>query len=395
MAVEITGAHRDPGGPEKMRRGIRDARMSTKIAAACTAAALVASGTFLFLGLRDYREMRDMEAEWVQVSDLASGGSEEDAERFVEIPADDGAGRDEIEAFSSQAVYAPGDSLYKAVDLAALQELNPAVTGYIYVPGSQIDYPIMAEPGPAHGKYFYIDHDIYNKKDKYGSIFELCPEERGEDSPVTWIFGHHMSSGSMFSDLYKFLEEDFAATPVYIYRDGVRSEYKAFGACVIKKDNVAYSFGSYHPGTDEYAGLLDHLKEHDRLPIEDAEWPGADEPMVLLSTCYGGAGTKDRIVVLLKETRRAASQQYYDNLLDVGQYGGSTDPVDRDSVPEEEQPVDRDGALTDIEGALGRGAGTGSGTGSGTDVPVTGSGQAPDDTGGAGGGMAGILGSGV
>lgn len=388
MAVEITGARKEPGGPNRAWRGIRDARASTKIAAAACAAAFIASGTFLFLGLRDYRAMRDMEAEWIQVSELASGDGA--AENFIQVPAHDGVGRDEIEAFSAQAAYSPGDSLYKAVDLAALQELNPNVTGYIYIPGTQIDYPVMMEPGPANGEYFYIDHNIYNKPDKYGSIFELCPEERGEDSPVTWIFGHHMSSGSMFSDLYKFLDADFADTPVYIYRDGVRSEYKAFAACVIKKDDVAYSFGNYEPGSDEYAGLLEHLKEADRFPLEDMAWPGADGPIVLLSTCYGGAGTRDRIVVLLTEVRRAASQAYYDDLLDVGRYGGGPEPIDRDSVPEDMQPVDGNGGLADFEGIAGSEPGTGLGTdfdaNAGTDGPLPGTAD--------GGGMAGLIGTG-
>ena len=41
-------------------------------------------------------------------------------------------GQDEFLAISNQAVYKPDDILYKSIDLAALQSLNPNVTGYIY-----------------------------------------------------------------------------------------------------------------------------------------------------------------------------------------------------------------------------------------------------------------------
>ena len=97
---------------------------------------LIAGGTFLYLGIRDYRAMANARAEWTQISDLASGTGSGDVQasepvQFIEIPA--GASEDEFLAISNQAVYKPDDILYKSIDLAALQSLNPNVTGYIPV----------------------------------------------------------------------------------------------------------------------------------------------------------------------------------------------------------------------------------------------------------------------
>lgn len=348
-------------GPKKLLRRLKDTDNLAKIVAGLTAVSLAAGGTFLYLGFRDYKAMADARAEWVQVSALASGedpgsGLPQDPEPMVELPAGDPAGYD-LTAVSGQAVYKPDDALYKAVDLAALQALNPNVSGYIYIPGTRIDYPILKEQSAKD--YFYIDHNIYNRPDKYGSVFELSDEERGgADAPVTWIFGHHMASGSMFSDLYKFLDEGFGSTPVYIYRDGYRCEYQAFAACTVDMDDLVYDFDGYELGSEEYGALLERMAASSRLQGGTAEAPGADAGVTVLSTCYGGAGTRDRLVVLLRETRRAATQEYYDSLLDVYRYGGDPSPLDPEEVPDGASYVDGSGNVSDF-GTILENAGTG------------------------------------
>lgn len=346
-------------GPKRFFRRLRDADAMAKIVAGLTAGSLAIGGTFLYLGFREYKAMADARAEWVQVSDLASGagsGAPAGPEPFIEIPVGRMPGY-EFEASSGQAVYKPDDALYKAVDLAALQALNPNVSGYIYIPGTRIDYPILKEQSVKD--YFYIDHNIYNRPDKYGSVFELSDEERGgPDSPVNWIFGHHMSSGSMFSDLYKFLEDGLAGTPVYIYRDGYRCEYQAFAACTVDMDDLVYDFDGYERGSEDYRALLERMCGISKLPGGMADPPGADLDVTVLSTCYGGAGTRNRLVVLLYETRRAVTQEYYDSLADVYQYGGDPSPLDPDEVPGGTSYVDPDGNLADFETTL-EGAGAG------------------------------------
>lgn len=334
MAVVICGS----ASSEKKHERRRSGGVSMKIAAVAACLALGIGGTFLFLGIRDYNAMMDSRDSWAEISMIASGSKGEAAgvadspEGFIEVPLDFGpdAGYD-FSAESLQAVYKRDDYLYKAIDLPAIQAMNSYVSGYIYIPGTPIDYPVMKEITP--GDYFYIDHNIYNKADKYGSIFELCDEERGPDSPITWIFGHHMSSGSMFSGLYNFLEPDFAGTNVYLYRENYRSEYKPFGACIVDMHDDAYAFGEYKPGSPEYSALLQRLKSMNRLPDNNSEWPGPDSDILILSTCYGGSGTRERMILLCTEQRRAVAPDYYRTLQEAQEYGGSQNAVNADDVP--------------------------------------------------------------
>lgn len=336
MAVVISGSASSERRHEKRKSG--SVSMTLAIIVACIALGI--GGTFLFLGVRDYNEMMDSRDSWAEISMIASGsglgqpsGQENLMDRFIEIPLDvDPESADyELLVQSSQAVYDSKDYLYKAIDLPAIQSMNPYVSGYIYIPGTPIDYPIMKELSV--GEYFYIDHNIYNRYDKYGSIFELCDEERGETSPITWIFGHHMASGSMFSGLYNFLDADFADTSIYIYRGGYRSEYKAFGACIVDLHDDAYAFGEYEPSSQEYTALLSRLSRLNKLPANNIPWPDPSENIVILSTCYGGSGTRERLIVLCTEQRRAVAPDYYRTLQEAQEYGGSQDGIDADTVP--------------------------------------------------------------
>lgn len=83
------------------------------------------------------------------------------------------------------------------VDFAALQKVNPDVDGWIYCPGTVIDYPVMH--GASNDTYLHHSYDkSYNAS---GSIFVDERNQRYFADPVTILYGHHMSSGSMFATL--------------------------------------------------------------------------------------------------------------------------------------------------------------------------------------------------
>ena len=83
------------------------------------------------------------------------------------------------------------------VDFAALQKVNPDVDGWIYCPGTVIDYPVMH--GESNDTYLHHSYDkTYNAS---GSIFVDERNQRYFADPVTILYGHHMASGAMFATL--------------------------------------------------------------------------------------------------------------------------------------------------------------------------------------------------
>lgn len=343
MAVVISGGGRPPRKKPLGKGGM--------LLLAAVLATLIASAVLGLSGLKEYRQMRDMVLKWTEMTEVAD---EPDPERpdeyYVALPDGDGG----FSVSSTQAAAAPeGDWLYRSINLRGLQEINADVTGYIYIPGTRVDYPILKEREPE--QYFYINHDMQRAYDPYGSIFELCDEERGVpglDNPIDWLFGHHMSSGAMFATLYSYEKPDFYDTPIYIYREGWRAEYEAFGFCYVDKNDAAYDFAAYGRGTEQYRLLLDHLKENNSMQ-KDKGWPDDDDDILIMSTCYGRAGTSRRMILLCREVRRAMVPDYYEHEWEVRQYGGDETPVDGNTIPGRHEEDDGPGGISVSAGITG------------------------------------------
>lgn len=113
------------------------------------------------------------------------------------------------EADEVQVVERLEDGTLKSFE--ALLNLNEDITGWITVPNTVIDYPVVQYPNDVeynaeHGEYFYLHRDIYKNYDKNGTIFAYygCTFDQGTVSRNTILFGHHMRSGIMFANLLKY-----------------------------------------------------------------------------------------------------------------------------------------------------------------------------------------------
>jgi sortase B len=91
------------------------------------------------------------------------------------------------------------------VDFATLQEKNPDVTGWIYLPDTEISYPLLY--GQDNSRYTYISYD--NTYSNSGSIFidYRCAGDLSGRNTI--IYGHNMRSGKMFGGLKKLLEQEY------------------------------------------------------------------------------------------------------------------------------------------------------------------------------------------
>ncbi len=86
-----------------------------------------------------------------------------------------------------------------------LKAINKDVVGWITVPGTAIDHPVVR--GDTNSTY--INKDVYGKFSLSGSIFLDSRNEDDFYDTYNLLYGHNMSKHRMFSDVNLFKEQKF------------------------------------------------------------------------------------------------------------------------------------------------------------------------------------------
>lgn len=126
---------------------------------------------------------------------------------------------------------------------AAVYAQNPDFAGWITIPGTNIDYPVMQS---IDNPNFYLKHAFDGSYSNYGVPYaqENCDLELSDN---VILYGHHMNDGSMFADLCKYESEDFYREHSTFTFDTL-SGYGSYEIVTVFK-TVAYSqdgFKYYH-----------------------------------------------------------------------------------------------------------------------------------------------------
>lgn len=100
------------------------------------------------------------------------------------------------------------------VDFASLTAQYPDVVGYIYSPGTRIQYPIAYTSSTND---YYLNRDLDGNLNVNGSIFIEHLNNPDFSHQNTIIYGHHMKSGLMFADLCKYKDSSYYASHPYMY----------------------------------------------------------------------------------------------------------------------------------------------------------------------------------
>ena len=91
------------------------------------------------------------------------------------------------------------------VDFDRLQALNSDIIGWIYIPDTNVDFPILQ--GSANDSYLY--HDYKRNYSFAGSIFMDVRCSADFTDLETMVYGHNMHNGDMFGRLKKYEDTDY------------------------------------------------------------------------------------------------------------------------------------------------------------------------------------------
>ena len=91
-------------------------------------------------------------------------------------------------------------------EYAPIYEMNNDLVGWITVPDTKINYPVLQTPDNPN---YYLRRNFDKKRSDWGAIYvkEDCDVNAPSDNLT--LYGHHMKDGSMFAGLDKFKKKAF------------------------------------------------------------------------------------------------------------------------------------------------------------------------------------------
>lgn len=231
--------------------------MAKSIKAAICILLLAVLGLCVFRLIRGYSESAAQAEVYEQLADSFAAYTEESSKAVIQNNAK-----------AEKSIFDKRDDLY----------------GWISIPDTRINYPVMQAPD--NDPDYYLAHDVNGSESRYG-----CPFVQADcnlESDCTIIYGHHIKDGSMFADLDKFTKKSFweeHKSLTFETLDG-RKEYRI--VCVFKTALYAddsFRYYDYVDFTDkeEFDQFWKRCRE---LSLYDTGLaPEYEDRLIMLSTC--------------------------------------------------------------------------------------------------------------
>lgn len=202
------------------------------------------------------------------------------------------------------------------IDIFALQEVNPDVLGWIYIPGTNISYPLLQ----GEDNQYYLNYTWDKQAYFVGSIFLECKNSADFSDYNTILYGHNLNNGTMFSQLHLYKDqEQWVQYPyVYIVTASGAYRYHIFAAYEVPTTAITYQLSFEEDGQKQR--FLDECISWSVL--DTGIIPTENDRILTLSTCTGVIRT-NRWVVQAKLDGLLSQPE----IVDLSEPAGYSDPL--------------------------------------------------------------------
>ncbi len=191
----------------------------------------------------------------------------------------------------------PGDVLAMVESYEEALAINPDVIGWVTIPGTSIDYPVVR----TGDNEFYLDHNIQQQESKHGSVFMDFRNADSTQQKHIILYGHNMKNGTMFHDLLNFKQASFFAKNriVYFNWNGVETMWEIYLATTIPSNDdhwINYvetrfddndAFADYMADMTAYARTVSSAMVYENTVITPA-----DQVLTLTTCTYETDGSR-------------------------------------------------------------------------------------------------------
>lgn len=190
------------------------------------------------------------------------------------------------------------ESAFRTIDWTYWQSVDPNVIGWITIPGTNIDYPIVqaSESNPT----YYLTHDIYGSYNYHGIPYlsYRCVQGGLLDSKNALVFGHSLLDGTMFSQLTNFIDANYATehSPIVIQTPQTNATLTVLAVDRVNANDEAATLEF----TDEitFKEWLTNTVNNANLTLATAEDLAQATNVVTLCTCSYSTWNNERTLVI-------------------------------------------------------------------------------------------------
>ena len=175
-------------------------------------------------------------------------------------------------------------------DLTALSSENSDCVGWLTIPDTGIDYPVMHTPDdPEH----YLRRDFYGESASGGTPFLDGRNAAQAEGQNLILYGHNMMDGSMFKPLISYLEPNFREThkDIFLEIDGRQYHYEVLAVVETSVKSTLYTFTDLSDPAEESDFRAALLKETELEVVHQASG------YLTLSTCNNRGGSSRVLVI--------------------------------------------------------------------------------------------------
>lgn len=205
--------------------------------------------------------------------------SEKNVERIAQ-KIEDKIAEDNFENENTDIINQDDDGMIPK--MRSLLDLNSDTVGWLTVPGTNINYPVVK----TNDNNFYLDHNFDKERDYNGWVFMNHQNNSRNLNKNTILFAHNrFYSGVMFGTLHKLTEEKWysQASNISIFYNTLYDEleWEVFSIYRVKvtDDYLKISFDS----DNEWLDFIKMIK--DRSMFESSATITKDDQILTLSTC--------------------------------------------------------------------------------------------------------------
>ena len=192
-----------------------------------------------------------------------------------------------------------GDEGFEAVDWNYWQGVNPDVIGWVAVPGTGIDCPIVQarEDDPDH----YLRYDVCGGWNYHGApyLHWKCGKGGLLGSGNALVLGHHLNDGTMFSALAGFSDAGYAGehSPIILQTPEGDARLRVLAVDVVdaNRERVEVEFDG---GADHAKWLAGTVRGADLDLTPEGFDFGSVQSVVTLCTCSYNRWGNERTLVI-------------------------------------------------------------------------------------------------